>query len=63
MKENVVSIQQIKEAKRLHRAIEITSGSSSKITFSEMLDRVVKLDRQSETEIQIEQERNRRQND
>jgi hypothetical protein len=42
--------------------LEITSGGSPAITFDEMLDRVVAMDRQSETEIHTER-KNRRQND
>jgi hypothetical protein len=45
MKEKVISIQQIKEAKRLYRALEITSINSPTLTFDEMLDRVVEMDR------------------
>jgi len=50
MKEKVISIQQIKEAKRLYRALEITSDGLPKITFTEMLNRVAEMDRRFENE-------------
>ena len=51
MKEKVVSIQQIKEAKRLHRALEITTLGQVKVTLSEMLEKITEMDRQSELEL------------
>jgi hypothetical protein len=50
MKEKVISIKQINEAKRLHRALEMTRDGSKIISLSQMVDKVVEMDRQSELE-------------
>ncbi len=50
MKEKIISIHQIKEAKRLHKALEITTLGPITVTLTEMLDKVVEMDRQSEIE-------------
>ena len=51
MKEKVISIQQIKEAKRLHKALEITTLGPVTVTLTEMLDKIVQMDRESEVEL------------
>ena len=63
MKEKIISIQQIKEAKRLHRALEITGDGSPSISLSQMFDKVVEMDRKSELErLDIQPKRQPRKN-
>jgi len=47
---NIFTLKQIKEAKRLLRALQITEGRDDVMTLDEMLERVVEMDRQSEAE-------------